>query len=384
MEIKSEAVISKLIGHLFPDGTELLPSNDVGREGRYWVIPGKLGTPRWILPENPAIGMTGLRFWRPYDLASRVKWQLILAAYQNQCISSLPNVFSFGVKIPAAATWCHLGYQKRDTLMPVIYMGDPISRSKAVSFMVDVPAKQCTTVTKVPLGKSADRKILHEADILQQLQSKSRNIAPGILYRSNDRAVTAQNICQFQSPKRKLTSNHLKWLFEMQSVDQPTTLSDNVEILENRLEACGIKKNDPDYKQMDRYLASLSNRNQVPVTWVHGDFAPWNLKEKNDGSFLAIDWEESLCEGLPLYDLIHYFYVQNADKLAPDKILDLILAHPLVPQYLTRLNLSPQDAVQFYGYFLLDYWCRRLEDGDEVLAGQFYEKMLRRWLDDRK
>lgn len=38
----------------------------------------------------------------------------------------------------------------------------------------------------------------------------------------------------------------------------------------------------------------------------HGDFAPWNLLQRADGAWVAIDWEEGCPEDAPGLDLIHY------------------------------------------------------------------------------
>ena len=40
-------------------------------------------------------------------------------------------------------------------------------------------------------------------------------------------------------------------------------------------------------------------------TIVHGDFAPWNLRER-DGAISAFDWEYGQPSGLPLLDELHY------------------------------------------------------------------------------
>lgn len=37
------------------------------------------------------------------------------------------------------------------------------------------------------------------------------------------------------------------------------------------------------------------------------------------------------------------------------------------------LNLSPDYLRWIFRYFLLDYWCRQLEEQDEAKAQQFYQ-----------
>src|SRR5690606_25234711 len=55
-------------------------------------------------------------------------------------------------------------------------------------------------------------------------------------------------------------------------------------------------------RPIQRLLAAANDETPLPAHWVHGDFAPWNLKV--DGRRLvACDWEEAEAEGLPLQDL---------------------------------------------------------------------------------
>lgn len=61
----------------------------------------------------------------------------------------------------------------------------------------------------------------------------------------------------------------------------------------------------------DDWFESLKGRNW-PVTIQHGDFVPWNLIVKPDGSLQAIDWEYGTLEGFPYLDLVHYVLQTSA------------------------------------------------------------------------
>jgi hypothetical protein len=52
----------------------------------------------------------------------------------------------------------------------------------------------------------------------------------------------------------------------------------------------------------------------VPATRLHGDFAPWNLKLRSDGTLGAVDWEHSVPDDLPYLDL-HQFRRQVMESL---------------------------------------------------------------------
>ena len=45
------------------------------------------------------------------------------------------------------------------------------------------------------------------------------------------------------------------------------------------------------------------------MIFVHGDFAPWNIRTTKENNLLLLDWEFSKEEGLPFYDLFYYQYM---------------------------------------------------------------------------
>ena len=60
---------------------------------------------------------------------------------------------------------------------------------------------------------------------------------------------------------------------------------------------------------LPKYIADEMNAEvleaEVPLSFQHGDFAPWNVKKCKDGSLILIDWEEA--ESLPKYfDQIYF------------------------------------------------------------------------------
>jgi hypothetical protein len=57
--------------------------------------------------------------------------------------------------------------------------------------------------------------------------------------------------------------------------------------------------------ELDPWFEVLTGKDW-PVTIQHGDFAPWNLLQKSDGTLGAIDWEYGKLEGFPYLDLAYY------------------------------------------------------------------------------
>ena len=58
------------------------------------------------------------------------------------------------------------------------------------------------------------------------------------------------------------------------------------------------------------YFVNLKVENFIfKSVFVHGDFAPWNIRTTKENNLLLLDWEFSKEEGLPFYDLFYYQYM---------------------------------------------------------------------------
>jgi hypothetical protein len=58
--------------------------------------------------------------------------------------------------------------------------------------------------------------------------------------------------------------------------------------------------------QIERWLAQLNYRTW-PITYQHGDLAPWNLLLGTGDNIMAIDWEYGSLHGFPHIDLAQYY-----------------------------------------------------------------------------
>ena len=98
----------------------------------------------------------------------------------------------------------------------------------------------------------------------------------------------------------------------------------------------------------------------VPVTIVHGDFAPWNLRI-DGGAISAFDWEYAQLSGLPLLDEIHY-------RLQVGLLLDHWSAQRGVEEIEMLCQSRPQglsaeNAATLAIVYLLDILARLLAEG---------------------
>lgn len=98
-------LITSVAKKVFPKGMKLYINGKVDLPGSlFWIIPGKEGEPRWILPDEHKYVWQFLKQWRPYGFLSRVKWKFLQAAYRGSCLAWVPGVISFRVTFPAKVT----------------------------------------------------------------------------------------------------------------------------------------------------------------------------------------------------------------------------------------------------------------------------------------
>jgi hypothetical protein len=117
---------------------------------------------------------------------------------------------------------------------------------------------------------------------------------------------------------------------------------------------------------LDRALSFLDLDVAVPTLLVHGDFAPWNMRNNPEVGYVLVDWEWADFAGLPAHDLLHFHF--NNDCLFGGKEggYAAIRAWPICMEYFRRLDLDadllPRLAI---AYLLkqLDSHCRKPGSG---------------------
>lgn len=60
-------------------------------------------------------------------------------------------------------------------------------------------------------------------------------------------------------------------------------------------------------------IEQLTARSVLPNLMIHGDFAPWNLRQI-DADLYVFDWEYAQTHGNPLHDFLHFHLIQQAVK----------------------------------------------------------------------
>ncbi len=68
---------------------------------------------------------------------------------------------------------------------------------------------------------------------------------------------------------------------------------------------------DRDLDTITAVLSCLCDADPLPAFWVHGDFAPWNIRRRSGCPAVLLDWEDARCDGLPMQDGFHFLHIQD-------------------------------------------------------------------------
>lgn len=90
----------------------------------------------------------------------------------------------------------------------------------------------------------------------------------------------------------------------------------------------------------------------------HGDFAPWNIRSRADGSIFVFDWEHGKQKGWPAMDAIHFEYQQAVlvDRVSPPVAVQRTItrvASTLGQNYLQRVGVDTGAVTWLMGFYLV-------------------------------
>ncbi len=274
----------------------------------FLAVPGQ-ETPRWLLPVRNRKLDSVLGNWSPYRLASSMKWAAIRTAHRAGCLAVLPGVASVKLARVEDIDWRSIGWSGSEPPVPAIYVGTPGVSRKAVIHLVNASSGVCEAVVKVPLTEGAHAAILHEADVLEILADEGYKSAPQLIYVDRDRGVTTQAFIAGKAGGRGFGGAYQNALRSLMLADERTTIVGHAMDWREQLDrAFGCKR---DLSLVSAAMSELDDTELVPACWVHGDFAPWNMRRLHDGSLALLDWEDAQRSGLPLQDAFHFFHMQD-------------------------------------------------------------------------
>jgi len=222
------------------------------------------------------------------------------------------------------------------------------------------------------------RKLQHEADMLDVLAfHDAAACTPRKLFAGDvdGTFATLVSLVPGDPARPQLTADHYELLSLLRGAANKSAATTGLVLdLQRRTDA--LKAHRRLGLALDAVIPTLE-RTSVPMTIVHGDFTPWNLR-RHDDTIYAFDWEQAHLDGLPLIDELHHEMAVGylLKHWSIDTATDF-LEHATVNE---PLGLGPQEVRALVVVYLVDYLTRLVEAGhdDDAPRLMWYERILER------
>jgi len=272
----------------------------------FFAVPAD--QPRWLIPAHGGNLHPILAAWSPYRVSSRLKWSAIRAANRMGTLQALPYVKTIQLGDANEVDWLAVGWTRASPPVPLIYVGTPGPCQKAVIHLVDPTSGNCDAIVKVPLCFGAKDAIVRDACTLGVLAGEDYSFAPRLMHLDRRRGIATQQFLPGKSGSRRFRPEYFALLGSLVLRDEPTNIAERAAAWHEALSSLTRKT---DLELMRAALAELCDDHSLPSCWVHGDFAPWNIRQNTYCAAALIDWEEAERGGLPLQDAYHFLHMQD-------------------------------------------------------------------------
>jgi hypothetical protein len=316
---------SSLIKHLKREGYDHL---------RYFVALPSQRMPRWLLPVEDGSGMLpGTEIYLPHRWAPRMLKSMVIR------MANLGYVSCLWPRVLLASK----GPLRLETLVrEVTGVPHPIfalslgRRASVRKLTIQVMRPRAGANTnrghgqapydllgyiKLPLADVASERVRHEAATLERLWNfpSLRKHVPRLLYAGdwNDTYVLFQSPLQGDIGPTHLNGMHEKFLhllWNAYRIEKPgKTLIQKVGARWGKVAPLlGAKWQELGREALVRATRAINDK-VLPLSVMHGDFAPWNTRVR-DKDLLLFDWESADWEAPTAWDMSH-FEVLTASSL---------------------------------------------------------------------
>lgn len=352
---------------------------------RFAVLPD-LKTARWFVPlDSPAVSCAGFSLYSPARFSARLK----VAAARIAAYSKLPIWYRDHIVIaqrtaPPIEQKMSEIFESANFRLALSSGAPEPARNRKVSLAIIGLDGRIIGFGKISHSPLSNRLMRAEARALTELASR-RIGAPQLRFAGEvDGAfVTAQKPLAGKPVSSKLTDNKRNLLAALRSDRiQPASECNMVAALPARLAQLSTSASFLTDALQD--VLPILARARVPSTIVHGDFAPWNLRE-HKGAVTAFDWEYAELDGLPFADETHYRL--QTGYLLEKWDLDRACADLEKMRLQNDLSLSSEQMRAIQVTYLIDNLARLFAEGyvqeENDMVG-WYCKLLARLTPARK
>lgn len=311
---------------------------------RIMLLVKRRNEPQWLVDLRATTAAKRIwASWIPYSRKARVAWFLLRWALKLRVARFVPGVSV--IQVPAAefGPWL-ANIPELANAAPVVFIGKPSVTRKLTVFLAN-DRGGIAAVAKLPIEPEAIDSIRNEEQALRELSGVVPGI-PTVLRTSIPPGVCVEAWVEGKSVGRRLTSEHVTLLLQFPRTGRGISLERSLDALKDDLKS-------ENRSIADRIPSFGTRSGELPSLWEHGDFVPWNLKRSADGVLIPFDWEYSSPEGLPLLDLLHFFYRQEYLFRDMGNVPRAMRQNSFVQQYCHAFELDREIQKRLGFYYLL-------------------------------
>lgn len=351
---------------------------------RHVAVVPNLEHARWLVPlDSPAVASAGLSLYTPSRRSAKLKRLAARAAMRARLpIWYRDHLWIAQREMPPLEASLRRLFPGEEVRIALSSGAPEGARNRKASALVIAPNGKMLAFAKLARSPIAREIAANEARVLHHL-SNNPSLAGRVPLLLLDEEVDGTRVMvQTPLPGRPaplgITAAHDEFLANLRTkVRIAASESAIAQSLPARLGALSPGREDL-LDCLEAVLPVLESF-QTPITVIHGDFAPWNLR-LHQGELGAFDWEYGEVRGLPLIDEIHYrlqtgWLLENWNTEAAANCLRELTAR-------CPLGLEPGQARAIVIVYLLDALARLLGEGyaqdEEVVA--WHRRLLDRLL----
>jgi hypothetical protein len=331
---------------------------------RFAIMPS-LAKARWFIPlDNPSVASAGFSLYTPARASARVKRMLIrLAAHTRLPFWYHDHICIAQRSAPAVEQAIGALFPGRQLRLAISSGAPEPARNRKASLAVIEQSGEVLAFGKLAGSELSHRLVRQEAKAITTVNAALHcdSCAPKLLYANevNNTFLALQTPLRGSVTPARWTPAHARFLEALRV--GPVTCATEIPLvatLGSRLSALATAREELANCLRSTLAALRSTR--LPVTIVHGDFAPWNLRERN-GQLAAFDWEYARVDGVPLLDQTHF--VLQVGYLLNDWPVDRAAEELSRMADERPLALESREVRAVQAVYLLDVILRLLEEG---------------------